>query len=95
MDNKKCQTFWFHNAVLINGCTMKDDPDGHKGKEWCRFVSDGKAGNEKNWAYCSDELDYDQIRQAVADFYQLETITLNKFSLTLAEFKPMINRALN
>ena len=66
MDNKKCQTFWFHNAVLINGCTMKDDPDGHKGKEWCRFVSDGKAGNEKNWAYCSDELDYDQIRQTSA-----------------------------
>ena len=95
VDNKKCQSYWFHNLVLINGCTMKNDPDGNSGKEWCRFETDGVATNAKNWAYCSDDLDFDQIRQAVADFYQLETITLNKFSLTLAEFKPMINRALN
>jgi hypothetical protein len=44
---------------LISGCTTKQDPDGHEGKEWCRFVEDKKSSNDKNWGYCSNDLDFD------------------------------------
>lgn len=73
VENKKCLRYWIHEFTLINGCTIKPNPDKSEGKEWCKI--EAKTG-EKDWGFCFEELDFDQVRQGVKEFYQDDTSQL-------------------
>ena len=58
---------------------MQIDPDGNQEKEWCRIDEELSGKQEKNWRYCTDDLDMDSVRMAVSDFYESD-MKLMKYS---------------
>ena len=71
VETKNCLRFWFNNGKLVSGCTTAIDPDGQdSGKEWCNLQESDVTPNGKNWGYCTEDMDWDQVRQAVSDFYE-------------------------
>ena len=71
IESKQCLRFWYNQGKLISGCTTSIDPDGQDTqKEWCNLQETEVAPNEKNGGYCIEDMDWDQVRQAVSDFYE-------------------------
>ena len=64
-----CKKFWLHNNKVISGCTTKINPDGEEGREWCTVE---KPLENKNWASCIPDLDFDQVRQTTNDFFEAD-----------------------
>lgn len=64
------------------GCTLQEDPDGHQGKEWCRLANP-KPG-EKDWDYCIEDEDYDQVRYEISSFYEAD-FKIIKYGFDLAK----------
>jgi hypothetical protein len=51
-----------------SGCTTLPSPEGKEGdlREWCRIQPEDMAKTmdpSKSWGYCTDEIDYDSLRQ--------------------------------
>ena len=60
VDQRECKKYWFHNGKLVTGCSIKIDPDGKEGNEWC-YVENPKP-DDATWAICVPMLDFDQVR---------------------------------
>ena len=68
IQGKNCKRQWFLNYKLIHGCTTAPDPEGNALREWCR-LEDDDSGN-KNWDFCVEDMDFDQVRAVISDFYE-------------------------
>jgi len=96
VETKNCLRFWFNNGKLVSGCTTAIDPDGQdSGKEWCNLQESDVTPNGKNWGYCTEDMDWDQVRQAVSDFYEEDLQFMNKLSLLMASMKPTVLAAIS
>lgn len=56
------------DGKIVVGCSTSIDPEGQTDKEWCKLQNVDQG--EKDWGYCLEDLDFDQVRLSTAEFYE-------------------------
>merc|ERR1719263_1872724 len=66
VDGRLCASASAQDEQTFAGCSTLATPDGDIGRPWCYLAPQlvDASADSKNWQYCADVIDYDEVRAA-------------------------------